>query len=52
MNLPAKRVYCRKCNGMASVRRDIDGENTTVVCNGCNTTSYALDRVGWKCVGG
>ena len=52
MNLTTKKVYCRKCKKLVSVRRDVDGDNTTIMCNGCNSASYSWDRVSWKYVGG
>ena len=52
MNLTAKKVYVRKYSKSVSIRRDVDGENTTILCNGCNATSYSWGRVGWKYFGG
>lgn len=52
MNLTANNVYRRKCKKLISVRRDIDGEITTVAHNGCNDTSYSWDQVSWRYVGG
>ncbi len=52
MKITSKKVYCRKCKKLASVRREVDGDITTVLCNVCNSASYSWDRVSWKYVGG
>lgn len=51
MDLTSKKIYCRKCKKLVNSRHKVEGETPTIVCNGCNSTSYVWTQVSWKYVG-